>query len=146
MSRVNRLGCVCVCVFVTLLATVPPIKARRVLHFCSVFRGLHLFSVFFCPTRTNCGHTGGGKHRGFFLLFIFLFCPTFLLRCLPSFLSREGFSRPVPSSTATSNFVYSRSFSAFYRFLLPGTKVRKNPLSPRFEPVTWVLEGYEDTN
>ena len=31
---------------------------------------------------------------------------TFLLRCLPSFLSREGYSRPFPSSTVKSNFVY----------------------------------------
>ena len=29
---------------------------------------------------------------------------TFLLRCLPPFLSREGFSRPFPWSTVESNF------------------------------------------
>ena len=52
------------------------------------------YSVQLEPTaRTNRGHTGGGKHRGFFLVFWFLFCPTVLLRCLPSFLSREGFGR-----------------------------------------------------
>ena len=33
---------------------------------------------------------------------------TFLLRCLPQFLSREGFSRPFPSSTVKSNFGYPR--------------------------------------
>ena len=33
---------------------------------------------------------------------------TFLLRCLPLFLSREGFSLPFPSSTVKSNFVYPR--------------------------------------
>ena len=31
---------------------------------------------------------------------------TFLLRCLPYFFSREGFSRPFPSSIVKSNFVY----------------------------------------
>ena len=31
----------------------------------------------------------------------------FLLRCLPSFFSREEFSRSFPSSTVRSNFVYS---------------------------------------
>ena len=41
------------------------------------------------------GHTG------------FLF-PTFLLRCLPRFLSREGLSRHFPSSTVKSNLVYPR--------------------------------------
>ena len=33
---------------------------------------------------------------------------TFLLRCLPSLFSREGFSRPFPSSTVKSNFVFPR--------------------------------------
>ncbi len=33
---------------------------------CSASRGLHLFSAFFCPTRTNRGRTEGGKtHVGF---------------------------------------------------------------------------------
>ena len=31
---------------------------------------------------------------------------TFLLRCMPFFFSREGFSRSFPSSTVKSNFVY----------------------------------------
>ena len=30
---------------------------------------------------------------------------TFLVRCLPSFLVRGGFSRPFPSSTVKSNFI-----------------------------------------
>ena len=34
------------------------------------------------------------------------FSSTFFLRCVPSFFSREGFSRSFPSSTAKSNFVY----------------------------------------
>ena len=36
------------------------------------------------------------------------FSSTFLLRCLPSFFSREGFSRSFPSSTVKSSFVYPR--------------------------------------
>ena len=36
------------------------------------------------------------------------FSSTFLLRCVPSFLSREGFRRPFPSSTVKSNFGYPR--------------------------------------
>ena len=34
------------------------------------------------------------------------FSSTFLLRCVPYFFSREGFSYSFPSSTAKSNFVY----------------------------------------
>ena len=55
---------------------------------------------------------------------------TFLLRCLTSFLSREGFSRPFPSSTVKSSFVYPRNnrsplvgIISFFFF------VRKNPSS-----------------
>ena len=78
---------VCACVFSShLLAAVPLFKARRALHFGVCLEDyIHLFSVFCYPTRTNRGHTGGGKHRGFILLFILLLCPTVLLRCLPSF-------------------------------------------------------------
>ena len=36
------------------------------------------------------------------------FSSIFLLRCLPSFLSREEFSRPFPSPTVKSTFVYPR--------------------------------------
>ena len=36
------------------------------------------------------------------------FSSTFLLRCMPLFFSREGFSRSFPSSTVKSNFVYQR--------------------------------------
>ena len=58
---------------------------------------------------------------------------TFLLRCLPQFLSREGFSRPFPSSTVRSHFVYPRinrsplllgHDSLFFIYF-----VRKNPSS-----------------
>ena len=34
------------------------------------------------------------------------FSPTFLLRCVPLFFSREGFSPSFPSSTVKSSFVY----------------------------------------
>jgi len=45
-----------------------PLRSRRdVFHtLCSELRGLHLSGVVFCPTRTNQGRKGGGKHRGFF--------------------------------------------------------------------------------
>ncbi len=71
-SCVSSAAC-SVCFRLINLATVPLVKGETCATLCSVSRGLHLFSVFFCPTRTNRGHTGGGKHRGFFLLFI-LFC------------------------------------------------------------------------
>ena len=122
--------CVCVCVFSShLLAAVPLFKARRALHSAGVSRGLHLFSVFFCPTRTNRGNTGGGKHRGFFLLFMFIVCPIVLLRCLPSFfiarrvrLSLSLVNTKVEFCLLTKLFRYRLS-----RFPLPGTKVRKKP-------------------
>ena len=39
------------------------------------------------------------------------FSSTFLLRCVPQFFSREGFSHSFPSSTVKSNFVYSINWS-----------------------------------
>ena len=54
--------------------TVPPLKVRRVLHFSVPFPG---------RLETYRGHTGGGKHWGGFLHGFFLFCPAFLLACLP---------------------------------------------------------------
>ena len=48
---------------------------------------------------------------------------TFLLRYMPSFLSREGFSPPFPSSTVKSNFVYPRHNSRSPRV---GHDVREN--------------------
>ena len=47
---------------------------------------------------------------------------TFLMRCLPYFVLREGFSRPFPSSTVKSNFVYPRN----NRSPLVGYDARKN--------------------
>ena len=55
---------------------------------------------------------------------------TFLLRGLPSFLSREGLSRPFPSSTVKSNFVYPRINRSplvghiFYYFIVYEEKFR----------------------
>ena len=93
----SNLAQVCVCLFCLLFfGGSPSDQGKMCATLCNVSRGLHLFSVFFCPTRTNRGHTGGGKHRGLFLLFMFIFCPTVLLRCLPSLLSREGFGCPIP--------------------------------------------------
>ncbi len=111
-----------------------------------------MVSAFFCPTRTT-EVTQEGVNTGAFLFPLYDFVP----HLPPAVLSysstsstyievpilwREGFGRPFPSSTMKLTCAYSRSFSAFYRFLPPDTKVRKNPLSPRFEPVTWVPEGY----
>ena len=42
------------------------------------------------------------------------FSSTFLLRRMPLFLSREGFSRSFPSSTVKSNFVYSNDLIALH--------------------------------
>ena len=41
------------------------------------------------------------------------FSSTFLLRCLPQFFSREGFSRSFPSSTVKSNFPLAEQFFFF---------------------------------
>ena len=84
------------CVFVSsILAVVPPIKARRV---------LHLFIVFYCPTRTNRGHTGGGKHRGFFLPYDVPFSPNRLAAVLAlNFVAKRG--RP-PLSLVNNKLEY----------------------------------------
>ena len=51
----------------------------------------------------------------------------FLLRACFNFLSREGFSRPFPSSTVKSNFVYPRNNRS--PLLLVGHDVTKIPSS-----------------
>ena len=57
---------------------------------------------------------------------------TFLLRFLPYFVSREGFSRPFASSTVKSNFVYPRiNRSILIYFLWGNIPVRVT--APRFE-------------
>ena len=50
--------------------------------------------------RTSRGYTGGRSHR--------ISPPSFCGACL-DFFSREGFSRPFPSATVKSNFVYPRN-------------------------------------
>ena len=97
------------CVFVPSIGGSPSVQGETCATLCSASRGLHLLSVRFCPTRTNRGHTGGGKHRGFYAP------PSSCGACL-HFLSREGFGRPYPSSTPKSKFVYSRSFFSYKSF------------------------------
>ena len=61
------------------------------------------------------------------------------------FLSREGFSRPFPSSTVKSNFVYARH----NRFPLVGHDVRENPSScdcTEIRTHVATSEGFEVTN
>ena len=128
LDGVKGVCCCCCCVFVpSILATVPPIKARRALENCT---GSVHFSV-------QLQLPGVTQEGGFFLLALVFFAPPSSCDACLHFSSREGFGRLYPSSTPEkSNFVYSRSFSAINRFPLPGTGVRKKTLSPRFEPVT----------
>ena len=76
--------------------------------------------------RTSRGHTGSRKVTQDF--------STFRLRCLPSFLSREAFSRPFHSLTLKSNFVYPRidcSPLVGHDFIFLFFFVRKSPNSWR---------------
>ena len=108
-------------------------------------------TVYFSVQLESTGVTQEGVNTGpFSSFYVFLFCPTVLLRCLPSFfLSREGFGCPYPSSTPKLNFVYSRSFSAINRFPLlptiPGRYESEKNLGyyqltyiPRDDVGTWV--------
>ena len=81
------------------------------------------------------------------------FSSTFLLlRCMPLFFSREGFSRSFPSSTAKSNFVYYWRFinrsplvGHFYFYFLVR---KKNSQLPGFELTCWRvrrLRGYQQS-
>ena len=49
------------------------------------------------------------------------FSCTFLLRCVPKFFSREGFSSYFPSSAVKSNFVCVCVFCVFFPFILDVT-------------------------
>ena len=83
-----------------------------------------------CCHPSCSGRTGGTSHR--------ISPPTLIF-------SREGFSRPFPSSTAKSNFLYPRN----NRSPLVGHDVRKNPTScDRAEIRTHVptSEGFEVAN
>ena len=66
------------------------------------------------------------------------FSSTFLLRCMPLFFSREGFSRSFPSSTVKSNFCV---IVGHFHFL-----VRKNPRYRDSNSRPNVSEDYEVTN
>ena len=58
-----------------------------------------------------------------FFLFKYVFCPTFLLPCLPSFSSQEGFGRRFPSSTAVTMCEFPHELVAFN--CLSSSDVRK---------------------
>ena len=89
------------------------------------------------------------------------FSSTFLLRCLPKFFSREGFSRSFPSSTVKLNFGFERinrfplvrhffSFSfCEEKSYLPGfeltsqhQKVSRLPTEPSERPVEYVVRFF----
>ena len=94
---------------------------------CSVSRGLHLYSMFFCRTRTNRGHTVGGTHTGFFFLFSCLFWSCRHSAVL-AFISYRGKGSAVPIPRRQSRIVSTHeTFSiSLNRFPLPGTKMRKS--------------------
>ena len=58
----------------------------------------HLVVIIALSDWVSRSHT----RAGLFSSLVFLFCPIFLLWCLPLFLSREGFDHSFPSSTLTS--------------------------------------------
>ena len=72
--------------------------------------------------------------------------PLPLLRCLPSFFIAR---RVQPSLSLVDSEVEFCLLTKLFSFLSLSTtryESEKNPLPPRFEPVTWSLEGYVDTN
>ena len=71
--------------------------------------GSHSYCVFVCFLPIHSGHQvrwtyQPGSHRRKVTQDFSIF----LLRCVPSFFSREGFSHSFPSSTVKLNFVYQR--------------------------------------
>ena len=113
------------CVFVPSIGGSPSVQGETCATLCSVFRRLHLLSVLSVQLEPN-GVTQEGVNNGAFSSFyVFFFAPPSSCGACLHVLSREGFGRPYSSSTSKLIFVYSRSFSAIYRFPLPGTKVRK---------------------
>ncbi len=93
----------CVCVFSShVLATVPLVKARRVLHFCSVSRGLHLFrapySVYFSVQLEPTEVTQEGVNTGafFFFLCIFFCAPPSPCGACLHFYREKGSAVPSP--------------------------------------------------
>ncbi len=137
---------VCVCFRFIYFGGSPSDQGETCNTLCSVSRGLNLFSAFFCPTRIDRGHTGWGKHReGLSPSFYILSCPTFLLLCLPTFYLEKGPAVPFLVDHELEVCFLTKLFSIL-SLSTPRHESEKNPLSPRFEPVTWVPEGYEDTN
>ena len=113
---------------------------------CSVSRELHLFNVLFCPTRTNQGHTGGGPLSSFYVSFQ-PHCPPAVLAFI--FYREKGSAVPVPRKHQSRILSTQEAFQLFvvYRFTLPGTKkVRKKNTLAEIRTLTWLLEGYGDTN
>ena len=149
--------CVCVCVCVRARARVYSTyfgdsssdQGETCASLCRVFRGLNFPAYCSVPLNQPASHRRG-QPLGLFLFSFsqmsFSLMPHRLLPCLAPFFIARRVQSPLPSSTMTSNFVNSRSFSAFYSFRPPATEVRQNPLSPRFEPVNWLLQGCVDTN
>ena len=95
--------CVCVCVFMCVCVCVYLVcvcVCVCLLNVCVCVLYHPIYSERQTCGRTSRGHTGSRKATRDF--------STFRLRCLPSFLSREAFSRPFHSLTLKSNFVYPR--------------------------------------
>ena len=88
----------CVCVsFPSILVTVPPITARRVLHFAAYF------FYFSAPKPTEVAQDG--ENGGFFFSCMSLM-PHLLLQCLPPYLIASRVQPSLPSSTVKSNTEY----------------------------------------
>ena len=97
-----------VCLFVSfpsILVTVPPIKARRVLHFAACSGDITLQRTFFRLSKLTGVTQEGANTRDFLFSLCFLCCPHLLLRCLPPFLFARRVQPSLPSSTMKSNVV-----------------------------------------
>ena len=65
--------CVCVCMsFPSKLVTIPPIKARRVLHFAAYSGKYTFLQPILCVPLNQSGLHGRGRTLGFFVLFLCL--------------------------------------------------------------------------
>ena len=133
--------CVC-CVFVpSIFGGSSSVQGETCATLCSVSRGLHLFSVLFCPTtRTNRGH-----RTGLFSSFYVSFLP----HGPPAVLASIFIARRVRPSLSLVNTkvefcLLTKLFS--YTSLSTTRHECEKKLSPRLEPVTWLPEGYGDTN
>ena len=93
----------CVCVFIKLHITAQSGLVILVILCHSRCVCVCVLSSHLCWTSDLWTHQPGSHRREVTHNF-----STFFLRCLPQFLSREGFSSPFPSSTVKSNIVYPR--------------------------------------